>query len=155
MLPIWAWVDLCAMVMKGYSTFPKVPALLEPHEQIVQCHIKDICWGGVFLPLSRDAVGVFYSPSQADWDSITRASRTGFFVSYQGHSLMWGGDLILCRDAVGVFNSPSRLGYYHLVYSDYCLHLNCYIHSFSADAFFDYFHVFQIALGKLFIWSTG
>ena len=41
------------------------------------------------LPLSRDTVGVFYSPSRLD------------------HSL--GKVLPLYRDAVGVFNSPSRL----------------------------------------------
>ena len=30
-----ARVDLGAMAMKGYSAFPKAPALLEPHHQIV------------------------------------------------------------------------------------------------------------------------
>ena len=29
------------MTMKGYSAFPKAPALLEPHDQIVQCYIQD------------------------------------------------------------------------------------------------------------------
>ena len=53
------------MAMKGYPAFPKVPASLEPHHQIVQCHIQDTRWGGV-LPLCRGAVGVFYSPSQLD-----------------------------------------------------------------------------------------
>ena len=27
--------DLRAMAMKGYSAFPKAPALLEPHHQVV------------------------------------------------------------------------------------------------------------------------
>ncbi len=50
--------------MKGYSTLPKAPALLEPHHQIVQCHILDTrCEGGI-LPLCREAVGVFYSPGR-------------------------------------------------------------------------------------------
>ena len=35
MLPLWARVDLTVMAMKGYSAFPKAPALLEPHHQIV------------------------------------------------------------------------------------------------------------------------
>ena len=30
-LPLQARVDLGAMAIKGYSTFPKVSALLEPH----------------------------------------------------------------------------------------------------------------------------
>ena len=34
------------MVMNGYSEFPKSPALLEPHHQIVKCHIKDSRWWG-------------------------------------------------------------------------------------------------------------
>ena len=34
-LPLWARVDLGAMALKGYSTFPKAPTLLESHYQIV------------------------------------------------------------------------------------------------------------------------
>ena len=34
------------MANKGCSAFPKIPALLETHHQIVQCHIQDACWGG-------------------------------------------------------------------------------------------------------------
>ena len=34
-LPFWARVDLGAMAMKGCSRFPKDPASLEPHHQIV------------------------------------------------------------------------------------------------------------------------
>ena len=29
------------MAMKGYSSFPKAPALLKPHDQIILCHIQD------------------------------------------------------------------------------------------------------------------
>ena len=64
-LPLWARVDPEAMAMKGYSAFPKAPALLEPHHQIVQCHISDTHWGRV-LSLCREAVGVFYMP-QPTW----------------------------------------------------------------------------------------
>ena len=39
MLPIWARVDLGTKAVKGYSTFPRAPALLETHHQIVLCHI--------------------------------------------------------------------------------------------------------------------
>ena len=62
MLQLWARVDLGAMVMKGYSTFPKAPALLEPHHPIILCQSRTFI-GGV-LPLCREAVGVFYSPSR-------------------------------------------------------------------------------------------
>ena len=34
-LPLQTRVDQGAMAMKGYSAFPKAPALLEPHHQIV------------------------------------------------------------------------------------------------------------------------
>ena len=35
MLPLWARVDPGVMAMKEYSTFPKAPALLEPHHQVI------------------------------------------------------------------------------------------------------------------------
>ena len=50
------------MAKKGYSALPKAPELLEPHHQIVLCHIQDI--HGSVLPLCRGAVSVFYSPSR-------------------------------------------------------------------------------------------
>ena len=34
-LPPWARVNLKAIGIKEYSAFPKAPALLEPHHQIV------------------------------------------------------------------------------------------------------------------------
>ena len=40
-LPHRARMDLGAVAMKGFSAFPKAPALLEPHHQIVQCHVQD------------------------------------------------------------------------------------------------------------------
>ena len=56
-------VDLGSMAMKDYSTFPKTPALLDSHHQIVACYIQDTCcWEGV--PIWRGAVGVFDSPYQ-------------------------------------------------------------------------------------------
>ena len=41
MLPLQVRVDLGVMVMKRYSAFPKAPALLEPHHQMVSCHIQE------------------------------------------------------------------------------------------------------------------
>ena len=41
MLPLWARVNLGAIAIKRYSAFPKAPDLLEPHYQIVLCHILD------------------------------------------------------------------------------------------------------------------
>ena len=32
--------------MNVFSSFPKAPALLEPHHQIVWCHFQDTRWGG-------------------------------------------------------------------------------------------------------------
>ena len=34
-LPLQTWVDKGVMAMKGYSAFPKDPALLEAHQQII------------------------------------------------------------------------------------------------------------------------
>ena len=88
MLPLQARVDLEAMLMKGCFTFPKAPALLEPHHQTSDWLLsyQDTRWRGV-LPLCREAVGVFYSLSQL------------------GQRILVGGRgvLPLCRGAVGVF----------------------------------------------------
>ena len=43
--PLQTRVDLRAMAIKGYSTFPKAPALLEPRHQIVYFHIQETRWG--------------------------------------------------------------------------------------------------------------
>ena len=51
-LHLRARVDLGAMAMKGYSAFPKVPALLKPHHRIVSYHLQDIHWGSI-TPLQR------------------------------------------------------------------------------------------------------
>ena len=50
---------LGAMAIKGYVTFPK--ALLGPHVGLLSVIYRSLV-GGV-LPLYRDAVGIFYSPS--------------------------------------------------------------------------------------------
>ena len=52
MLPLWVWVNWGAIAMKGYSAFPKAPALLKPHHQIVECYIQDSRWGSL-TPLQR------------------------------------------------------------------------------------------------------
>ena len=66
MLPRQARVDLREMGMKGYSAFPKAPTLLEPHRQIVYCHIQDTCWkGGGSYPSAE--VQSVYSTVPANW----------------------------------------------------------------------------------------
>ena len=52
MLPLRARVDLGAMAIKGYSAFPKTPALPEPHYQIVYYHSGHSLGGGL-TPLQR------------------------------------------------------------------------------------------------------
>ena len=54
--------SLRAMTMKGYSAFPKAPALLKPHHQIVYCNIQG------FLPLCRDGASLFNSPSRLSYN---------------------------------------------------------------------------------------
>ena len=62
MLSFQVKVDLGVMTMKGYSTFQKATALLEPHHYIVLCHIRTLVWWWWGLTFCRDAV--LYSPSQ-------------------------------------------------------------------------------------------
>ena len=64
MLPLQARVDLGAMAIKGYSSFTKAPALLEPHHQIVWCHIQDTHWGRSYPSAEKQSV---YSTAPADW----------------------------------------------------------------------------------------
>ena len=64
MLPPRVRVDMKAMAAKGYSEFPKDPELLEPHHQIVKCHVQGTC-RGVF-PLCRETVGVYFSLSDLE-----------------------------------------------------------------------------------------
>ena len=54
-------VNLEVTAMKEYFTFRKAQRL-EPHHQMVWCHIEDLI--GEVLPLCRDAVSIFYWPSQ-------------------------------------------------------------------------------------------
>ena len=49
------------MAMKEYSTFPKAPALLEPHHQIVKCHIQKTRGGGDSYPSAEKQS---YTPTQ-------------------------------------------------------------------------------------------
>ena len=39
--------------------------------------------------------------------------------------------------------------FYHLVYSNYCLHLYCHIHNVSVDAFFGLIQMFNVELWNL------
>ena len=48
-LPLQVRVDQGAIAMKGYSTFPKAPALLQPHHEIVYCNMQDTRWGSFTL----------------------------------------------------------------------------------------------------------
>ena len=48
-LQLVARVDPGAMAMKRFSTFPKAPALLQPHYQIVLCHIRILVEGSFFF----------------------------------------------------------------------------------------------------------
>ena len=54
MLHIRARLALGAMAIKGYSAFPKAAVLLEPHNQIVLCHIPGTDWASL-TPLQRSS----------------------------------------------------------------------------------------------------
>ena len=85
MLPRRARVELGAMAMKGRLVFPKATALQEPHNQIVQCHIKGTHWGvGSVLPLCRGVVGVFYSPCRLG--NFLNEKLFSFIRSIDAHS---------------------------------------------------------------------
>ena len=64
-----------------HSAYPKAPALLEPHHQIVYYHIQNICWGLV-LHLCRDAVGVFLSHGEFGFHFLGKACLSFEFFSF-------------------------------------------------------------------------
>ena len=64
MLPLQARMDLGAIAMKGYSTFPKAPAFLEPH-----LHPEHSLVGRV-LPSAEKQLMYFTAP--ADWETKGR-----------------------------------------------------------------------------------
>ena len=53
-LSLQARVGLWVMATKGYSVFPKAPSLLEPHHQIVLCHIHSM--GESYLSVEMQSV---------------------------------------------------------------------------------------------------
>ena len=56
MLPLWVRVQLGAMAIKCYSTFPGVPEL-EPHYQIGQCHIWTLLgWRGSYVSAEMQSI---------------------------------------------------------------------------------------------------
>ena len=63
MLPLRDRVDLGAMAMKGYSAFPKAPALLETSPSDCLVSYPGHSLGEGSYPSAEGAVGVFYSPS--------------------------------------------------------------------------------------------
>ena len=100
------------MAMKWYSAFPKAPALLEPHHQIL-CYIQDThCgWVGVSLPLCRGAVGVFYSPDQlGKFNNDDYLEQEG--DSDINHSLStWNGPQRLGKKSGGIWNPRKNQHY--------------------------------------------
>ena len=84
MLPLRARVDLGAIAMKGYSKFPKAPALLEAHYQIV---ILDTRWGGSYPPPSK--VQSVYSTAPAECAYFSR------FLSWRVIVFIWVAAYVL------------------------------------------------------------
>ena len=64
------------MAIMGYSGFLKAPALLEPHHQIVSCHIPDTPWvGGGSYPSAEVQSVSSTAPAErngsvSNWNSI-------------------------------------------------------------------------------------
>ena len=70
--PVRVRIDLGAITIEGYFTFPKFP-MMEPFHEIVFV-INRILGRGVLLP-NGDAFGVFYS-SPADWAGGIQSSSS-------------------------------------------------------------------------------
>ena len=62
-LPLQERTDLGEMAIKGYSVFPKLPALLEPHHQILLCHIRTLVRKGSYPNPSAEKQSVYSTGS--------------------------------------------------------------------------------------------
>ena len=62
-LPLRVRVDQAVMAINGYSVFPKVPELLEPHQGIVLCNIQ-LTQRESYSTVEKQSM---YSKAVADW----------------------------------------------------------------------------------------
>ena len=71
MLPLRDRVNTGAMTMRGYSAFPKAPALLEPHYHISSVISRTLVWGGGYPFAEKQSV---YSaappPHSREWNNL-------------------------------------------------------------------------------------
>ena len=67
MLPLRATVDLGSMAMKEYSAFPKAPAVLEHHHQIIVSY-PGHSMGFFYSSAEMQSV---YSIAPADWAKVS------------------------------------------------------------------------------------
>ena len=68
MRPLQARVDLGVIAIKMYSAFPKAPALLEPHHQIILVSYPGHSLGESYPSAEMQSV---YSEATADWAKCT------------------------------------------------------------------------------------
>ena len=78
MLRLRTRVDVEAMVIKGYSAFPKTRALLEPYNQIVYCHISDTSCRGKSHPSTE--VQSVISIASSDLSTYIRVEEVCYFL---------------------------------------------------------------------------
>ena len=91
------------MTIKGYSVFPKAPALLEFHHQIFS-----VISGGV-LPLYREAVGLFYTPRQlGKTDNVSSYVSKLTRVLFE-HERFTGEKIIECSLSIPDLNLIKKL----------------------------------------------
>ena len=88
MLPLQARLDLGANVMKGYSAFPKAPALLEPYPQIV-CVMSRTLVGECLTKLQRSGRCILrYQP--------TRPRQTSKVLQFRNNIIYLISSLFFC-----------------------------------------------------------
>ena len=74
------------MAIKWYSTFTKAPALLEPHHQIVLCHILDTHWERVLPLCSPSRLGHHSTVFSLNSKHVI-TDRGAIFITYSMASL--------------------------------------------------------------------
>ena len=73
------------MAIKGYSTFPKAPLLLDLYHQIVLCHNLDTLWGS--LTLLQRCNQCIFQPQQTESHATVRIKLYFFKINNKNFAI--------------------------------------------------------------------
>ena len=125
--------------MNVYSAFPKAPALLDAHHQIILNHI-------IRALVRGDSICVFYRPSQLDWK---KKRNSGFLVYVSQFYIFFGPTWFLCEYTLREDLKKKKI----LLMSLYTLNISCLFRICISFILF-LFSIYISLLTFLIFWSS-